>query len=130
MLLLHCRSALLKPPVPCNHAAGVFGKASADGNAAALDKALEALQAYLEKASDAAASRIAGTVCSNIVSKALGARPSTVLKGIDCLMAFVEAEQAEKATVGWRHAERFGQVLGGNPLVPFSQAAVGGGSES
>jgi cytoskeleton-associated protein 5 len=77
----------------------VFPKASADGNAAALDKALEALQAFLEKASDAAASRIAGTVCSNIVSKSLGSRPSTVAKGNDCLAAFVEVEQAAKVTV-------------------------------
>ncbi|KAF6262791.1 armadillo-type protein [Scenedesmus sp. NREL 46B-D3] len=73
-------------------------KASADGNAAALDKALEALQAFLEKASDATASRIAGTVCSNIVGKSLGARPSTAVKGVDCLAAFVEVEQAEKVT--------------------------------
>jgi cytoskeleton-associated protein 5 len=80
-------------------AVSVFPKASADGNAAALDKALEALQAFLEKASDSAASRIAGTVCSNIVSKSLGARPSTVAKGNDCLAAFVEVEQAEKVTV-------------------------------
>ncbi|WIA20537.1 hypothetical protein OEZ85_004931 [Tetradesmus obliquus] len=78
--------------------ADVFPKASADGNAAALDKALEALQAFLEKASDAAASRIARSVSSNIVAKALGSRPSTVAKGNDCLAAFVEVEQAEKVT--------------------------------
>jgi cytoskeleton-associated protein 5 len=84
----------------------VFTKASADGNAAALDKALEALQAFLEKASDAAASRIAGTVCSNIVAKSLGARPSTVAKGNDCLAAFVDAEQAEKATVRLLHVQQ------------------------
>lgn len=78
---------------------GVFPKACTDGNAAALDKALEALQAFLEKASDSSASRIAGSASSNIVAKALGARSSTMAKGIDCLMGFVEVEQAEKVTV-------------------------------
>lgn len=57
------------------------------------------MQAFLEKASDAAASRIARSVSSNIVAKALGSRPSTVAKGNDCLAAFVEVEQAEKVTV-------------------------------
>jgi hypothetical protein len=89
----------------------LFPKASADGNAAALDKALEALQAFLEKASDAAASRIAGTVSSNIVAKSLGARPSTVAKGNDCLAAFVEAEQAEKVTVRLLHVDRMRTVV-------------------
>jgi hypothetical protein len=74
-------------------------KACADGNAAALDKALEALTAWLDKASEGAAARAAGTACSAIVSKALGARPATVARGLDCLMGFVAAEQAEKAMV-------------------------------
>lgn len=83
-------------------AVGVFPKACADGNAAALDKALEALQAFLAKATDSAAGRIAGSASANIVAKALGARPSTMAKGIDCLMGFVELEQAEKITVSHR----------------------------
>eukprot|EP00775_Hariotina_reticulata_P007310 gene7310-7523_t len=77
---------------------GVFPKATAEGNAAALDKALEALAAWLDKASDSAAARIAHSSCNNIVSKALGARPSTATKGMDCLAAFIVAEQSEKAT--------------------------------
>lgn len=88
-------------------AVSVFPKACADGNAAALDKALEALQAFLEKASEAMAGRIAGSASNNIVGKALGARPSTVSKGIDCMMGFVELEQADKVTVStcsnWVH---------------------------
>lgn len=80
----------------------MFAKATTDGNAAALDKALEALQAFLEKAGDDRAGRIAGSVCSNLVSKSLGARAGTAAKGTECLMAFVELEQAEKATVGGR----------------------------
>lgn len=87
----------------CFVAAGVFSKATTDGNAAALDKALEALQAYLEKAPDTAAARFAGSVSSNIVKKTCGARPSTAAKGIDCLLGLVELEQAEKVLVsGWR----------------------------
>jgi len=82
-------------------AVGVFPKASAEGNAAALDKALEALAAWLDKASETAAARIAHSTCSNIVSKALGARPSTAAKGTDCLAAFIVAEQSEKATVSF-----------------------------
>lgn len=80
-------------------AAVLFAKATADGNAAALDKALEALQAFLEKAPEAMAGRFAGTVSSNIVKKTCGARPSTATKGIDCLMGLVELEQADKVLV-------------------------------
>lgn len=82
------------------HTAGLFPKATTDGNAAALDKALEALQAFLEKAPDGAAARFAGSVSSNIVKKTCGARPSTAAKGVDCLMGLVELEQAEKVLVG------------------------------
>eukprot|EP00882_Tetradesmus_deserticola_P019418 GHRQ01020900.1.p1 GENE.GHRQ01020900.1~~GHRQ01020900.1.p1 ORF type:complete len:197 (+),score=46.47 GHRQ01020900.1:338-928(+) len=102
---LKCTS-VFDPSDPCLATfVPVFSKASADGNAAALDKALEALEAFLEKASDAAAGRIVGTVCSNIVGKSLGARPSTVAKGVDCLAAFVVVEQAEKVTVRLVHAK-------------------------
>lgn len=80
-------------------AASVFSKATTDGNAAALDKALEALQAYLEKAPESAAARFAGSVSSNIVKKTCGARPSTAAKGSDCLLGLVELEQAEKVMV-------------------------------
>jgi cytoskeleton-associated protein 5 len=81
----------------------VFSKATADGNAAALDKALDALQAYLGKAPESAAARFAGSVSSNIVKKTCGARPSTAAKGIDCLLGLVELEQADKVMVsGWR----------------------------
>lgn len=84
--------------LPC-FAAGLFAKATTDGNAAALDKALEALQAFLEKAPEAMAARFAGTVSSNIVKKTCGARASTAAKGIDCLMGLVELEQGEKVLV-------------------------------
>jgi hypothetical protein len=57
------------------------------------------LQAFLEKASDSAAARFAGSVSSNIVKKTCGARPSTAAKGIDCLMGLVELEQADKVLV-------------------------------
>lgn len=80
-------------------AASVFSKATTDGNAAALDKALEALRAYLEKAPEGAAARFAGSVSSNIVKKTCGARPSTAAKGTDCLLGLVEVEQAEKVMV-------------------------------
>jgi hypothetical protein len=95
------------PPAAPNHTtppppAGLFAKATADGNAAALDKALEALQAFLAKASDDRAARIASSVCSNLVSKTLGARPGTAAKGLDCLAGFVELEQADKAAVSGR----------------------------
>jgi hypothetical protein len=79
--------------------AGLFAKATTDGNAAALDKALEALQAFLEKAPESMAGRFAGTVSNNIVKKTCGARPSTAAKGIDCLMGLVELEQGEKVLV-------------------------------
>lgn len=77
----------------------MFSKAITDGNAAALDKALEALQAYLEKAPETAAGRFAGSVSSTIVKKTCGARPSTAAKGIDCLLGLVELEQADKVLV-------------------------------
>lgn len=86
-------------------AAGLFAKATTDGNAAALDKALEALQAFLEKAPEPMAARFAGTVSSNIVKKTCGARASTAAKGIDCLMGLVELEQAEKVLVSSAAAE-------------------------
>lgn len=80
-------------------AVGIFPKACADGNAAALDTALEALQALAGIASESMLSRVSSSCCSNIVSKALGARPSTAAKGVDCILALIEAEQAEKVMV-------------------------------
>jgi hypothetical protein len=83
----------------CASAAEIFPKACADGNAAALDTALEALQALAGIASEGMLSRVAGSCCGNIVSKALGARPSTAAKGVDCILALIEAEQAGKVMV-------------------------------
>lgn len=80
----------------CIFAAGLFAKATSDGNAAALDKALEALQVFLAKVPDSTAARISGSVSSNLVKKTCGARPSTASKGIDCLIGLVEVQQAEK----------------------------------
>jgi hypothetical protein len=88
-------------PSPSHPAtAAILPKACADGNAAALDKALEALAALLPKASDAAAGRMVGTASGNIVAKCLGARPGTAAKGTECLKLFVEAECGERVVVG------------------------------
>lgn len=133
--------ALLAAP----QSAPVFGKATADGNAAALDKALEALAAWLDKASDAAAGRVASNTCANIVAKALGARAATAAKGVDALVAFVEAEQADKATVrrvlwggrrwpaaGWQHVDgaRGAAAAGVAIAAERQQQLQGGGSSS
>lgn len=80
-------------------AAEIFPKACSDSNAAALDKALDAVVAFLSVASDQLAAKIARSTASSIVAKCLGARVSTQQKGIDVLLAFVEAEQADKAMV-------------------------------
>lgn len=82
-------------------AAEIFPKACSDGNAAALDKALEAVLAFLGVASDQLVSRIARSSAASIVAKCLGARPSTQAKGIDALLAFVEAEAGDKVVVRW-----------------------------
>jgi hypothetical protein len=80
-------------------AAAVLPKACADGNAAALDKALEAMAALLARASDQTAGRMANTASGNIVPKCLGARAGTAAKGTECLLLFVEAECGEKVVV-------------------------------
>ncbi len=80
-------------------AAEIFPKACSDGNAAALDKALEALVVFTATASDQTIGRVARSASAGIVSKCLGARPSTQQKGIDALLQLIEADQAEKVVV-------------------------------
>jgi len=92
-----------RPPLRLSpSAASVLPKACADGNAAALDKALEAMATLLARCSDQLASRMVGAASGNIVTKCLGARPGTAAKGTECLLLFVEAECGDKVVVSCR----------------------------
>jgi hypothetical protein len=80
-------------------AASLMPKACADGNAAALDKALEALVVLLGRTNEQLAARMVSGCSLNIVTKCLGARAGTAAKGADCLMAFIEVECGDKVVV-------------------------------
>ncbi|KAK9814323.1 hypothetical protein WJX72_004049 [[Myrmecia] bisecta] len=77
--------------------APLFVKGVGDSNAAALDKALDALQTFLEKANEQLAAKIAPPVCSALVSKVLKQRPGTVKRAGDVFLGFMELEQADVA---------------------------------
>jgi hypothetical protein len=108
-----CTDTTSPPPGP---AAPLLPKACADGNAAALDKGLEALAALLPKASDALAARMVSGSSTNIVAKCLGARPGTAAKGTECLKQFVEAECGEKVVVSRAPTERADAACSGAGL--------------
>eukprot|EP00201_Polytomella_parva_P018754 CAMPEP_0175065696 /NCGR_PEP_ID=MMETSP0052_2-20121109/16081_1 /TAXON_ID=51329 ORGANISM="Polytomella parva, Strain SAG 63-3" /NCGR_SAMPLE_ID=MMETSP0052_2 /ASSEMBLY_ACC=CAM_ASM_000194 /LENGTH=235 /DNA_ID=CAMNT_0016332285 /DNA_START=21 /DNA_END=724 /DNA_ORIENTATION=- len=76
--------------------AGFFAKAVVDSNAAAQDKAVEALSAFLQKCPDTLASRIVDKTCAGLVNKCLTGRPSTSQRAYECLLLFIEVEQAER----------------------------------
>ncbi|PNH12606.1 Protein MOR1 [Tetrabaena socialis] len=78
--------------------APLFAKAVAESNAAAVDKALDALAAFLSKATEQQASRICERVCSTMVAKCLSARTSTLTRALEAMLFFVELEQADKVT--------------------------------
>ncbi|KAL3133794.1 hypothetical protein ABBQ32_008271 [Trebouxia sp. C0010 RCD-2024] len=78
-----------------NQYGSVLVKGTTDTNAAALDKCLEALQIFLEKANEGHATRIAGPICSTLASKVLKQRPGTVQRAKDVYIAFCELEQAD-----------------------------------
>ncbi|EFJ44246.1 microtubule organizing protein mora [Volvox carteri f. nagariensis] len=78
--------------------APLFPKAVTEANAAAVDKALDALVVFLTKATEQHASRICEKTCSNIVAKCLSARTSTLTRALDAMLLFIELEQAEKVT--------------------------------
>ncbi|GLC42611.1 hypothetical protein PLESTB_001118900 [Pleodorina starrii] len=81
-----------------NEFAPLFPKAVSEPNAAAVDKALDALTAFLAKATEQHASRICERTCANIVAKCLSARTSTLTRALEALLLFIELEQAEKVT--------------------------------
>eukprot|EP00198_Chlamydomonas_reinhardtii_P006227 XP_001695563.1 microtubule associated protein [Chlamydomonas reinhardtii] len=78
--------------------APLFAKAVSEPNAAAVDKALDALSAFLSKASEQHASRICERTCANMVAKCLSARTSTLTRVLEVMLLFVELEQADKVT--------------------------------
>ena len=98
----------------------LFAKAVADSNAAAQDRALEALGAYLAIADECTAAtcaagcfsqpilfsctppRVADTCCHHIVGKALKGRASTVKLSSDVFITLVELEQQAPVVVRFR----------------------------
>ena len=112
---------------PACRAATLLAKASSDSNAAALDKALDAVLGYLTCASEAGAARWAAVVlclrflrrqsatqalrrgcpscrlaapfCAALVKSNLKQRPGTVSKCSEICVALVELEQAETVVV-------------------------------
>ncbi|KAK9818850.1 hypothetical protein WJX81_005118, partial [Elliptochloris bilobata] len=73
----------------------LLAKASSDSNAAALDKALEAVLSYLSCAGEAAAARLAAPFCAALVKSNLKQRPATVKMCSEICLALVELEQAD-----------------------------------
>ncbi|KDD73569.1 hypothetical protein H632_c2048p1, partial [Helicosporidium sp. ATCC 50920] len=74
--------------------APLFAKGAGDANANVMDKALEALCAWLAIASESQASRIADGTCVAVASKCLKARAGTAAKAQEALLLFVELECA------------------------------------
>lgn len=71
----------------------LLAKAVGDSNANVMDKAVEALVAYLEKADEALAARIAGPAAAVLASKCLKGKPATVAKTGEACMLLIELEQ-------------------------------------
>lgn len=68
-------------------------KAAGDSNANVMDKAVEALVAYLEKADEPLAARIADRASAVLASKCLKGKPATVAKAGEACMLLIELEQ-------------------------------------
>ncbi|KAG1675584.1 hypothetical protein FOA52_014172 [Chlamydomonas sp. UWO 241] len=88
--------------------AHMFAKAMGDSNAAATDKALDALVAFQGVASTQHVERMSGPTCIAIINGCLNAKTSTTSKATEALLAFVELEQGAKVleaifTVGMKH---------------------------
>ncbi|KAK4473779.1 hypothetical protein MN116_003117 [Schistosoma mekongi] len=82
-----------KSPV-FNEYIGLMKKFVTDPHAGAQEKALDAVLAFTETA--AAASKCAGDICCNIISKCLGStRIKTKEKSVECLLMLVEIERHE-----------------------------------
>ncbi|PRW20522.1 microtubule associated isoform A [Chlorella sorokiniana] len=71
----------------------LLAKAVGDSNANVMDKAVEALVAYLEKADEGLAARIAGPAAAVLASKCLKGKPATVAKTGEACMLLIELEQ-------------------------------------
>jgi cytoskeleton-associated protein 5 len=86
-------------PFPKTTTAPLFAKAAADGNAAALDRALEALVAFLGKAPPALIeSQVAPRTCAALASKCLAARPATAARALEALLLMAEAGAGASAS--------------------------------
>lgn len=97
-------------------AAEIFPKACADGNAAALDKGLEALAAFSSVASEAAVARIARSSAANIAAKTFGARAGQRAPAVAMLPPQVHCDQgasAQRGVVGHlcERCDRVGQTM-------------------
>ncbi|KAL4424717.1 hypothetical protein ABPG77_000060 [Micractinium sp. CCAP 211/92] len=71
----------------------LLAKAAGDSNANVMDKAVEALLAYLEKADEPLAARIAGPASAVLAGKCLKGKPATVAKAGEACMQLIELEQ-------------------------------------
>ncbi|KAK9795603.1 hypothetical protein WJX73_007429 [Symbiochloris irregularis] len=90
-----CESAMGSEDAALAEFGPVFAKAVGDTNANAVDKALDALQAYLLLITPDQAARLAEPVCKVMASKDLKHRPGTVQRvGNNCAL-FVELEQPD-----------------------------------
>lgn len=71
----------------------LLAKAAGDSNANVMDKAVEVLVAYLEKADEGLVARIAGPVSTVLAGKCLKGKPATVAKTGEACMLLIELEQ-------------------------------------
>ncbi|GFH15736.1 uncharacterized protein HaLaN_12024, partial [Haematococcus lacustris] len=72
----------------------------ADSNAAAQDKALDALNTFLFKANEQLVSKYVDKVVANIVGKALNGRTGTVQRATEALLCYIELEQSSAVVDG------------------------------
>ncbi|KAL0039701.1 hypothetical protein WJX77_005628 [Trebouxia sp. C0004] len=90
-----CQKVFSDADTVLNQYGSLFVKGVADTNAAALDKCLEALQVYLQKANESHAARIAAPVSAILATKVFKQRPGTVQRAKDVYLIFCELEQAD-----------------------------------
>lgn len=88
-----CERAFSSSEPILDEAGPLLSKCIGDANANAMDKALDALCAWLKKADESQASRIVSSVCSTIAVKCLKARPGTVAKATEACLLFIELEE-------------------------------------
>ncbi|KAJ9516595.1 hypothetical protein QJQ45_015220 [Haematococcus lacustris] len=94
-------TAVYEETDPClTEFAGLFNKAVADSNAAAQDKALDALNTFLIKANEQLVSKYVDKVVANIVGKALNGRTGTVQRATEALLCYIELEQSSAVVDG------------------------------